>query len=218
MNKRMKQTDWTEYYRGKRSWFSTFTQKFTLEKIIECINDYTECQVEKIKILELGGGNSCFAENICRRIPTDTYDIVDNNELSVALFSKQKIAAKKTEGFLLDLLSDDNGKLLENTYDFVFSVGLIEHFRGRDIDTIINKHFLYCKKGGTVMITFPTPTLKYRFIRKAMEMLHVWRFWDEKPLNFEAVRDSIQLRGSIEKVYINKKLPLTQMVVIARKI
>ena len=37
-NGKNKNTDWTEYYQKKKSVFSTFTQKFTLDKIIDCID------------------------------------------------------------------------------------------------------------------------------------------------------------------------------------
>ena len=35
-------TNWTRYYQHGRSWFSTFTQRFTLKRIIAAINDWLE--------------------------------------------------------------------------------------------------------------------------------------------------------------------------------
>ena len=145
----MKETDWTAYYKQKRNWISTYTQKFTLEKILQTINAYvSDKDSNGIKIVELGGGNSCFAKSICETQKVNTYNIIDNNDLAVKLFNKQKIAAMIHSGFNQDLLKERADSYSFPKYDFVFSVGLIEHFCEKDIGTIIRKHFEYCKPGG----------------------------------------------------------------------
>ena len=146
----MKATDWSAYYKQKRNWFSTYTQRFTLEKILKAINDYVDDKDGNgIKIIELGGGNSCFAKNICETQKVNTYNIIDNNDLAVKLFNKQKIASMLHSGFKLDLLLKEGVESYSfHKYDFVFSIGLIEHFCGKDIETIIHQHFEYCKPGG----------------------------------------------------------------------
>ena len=97
-----------------------------------------------------------------------------------------------------------------------FSIGLIEHFRNGDISKMIRRHFDFCKTGGIVFISFPTPTKKYRFIRKCMERLNVWFFTDEEPLKFNQVKDVFAQCGSILENFENKSIPLSQYIVIAR--
>lgn len=211
-NGKNKNTDWTEYYQKKKSVFSTFTQKFTLDKIIDCI-DQSLCN--EFGIMELGGGNSCFAERICSERKVSVYNIIDNNELSVDLFKKQKLNTDSHTGFLINLT--DKCENAVPGYDFVYSIGLIEHFSAEDRDTVIQNHFRYCKPGGHIMISFPTPTKKYRFWRKIMECLNVWMFWDEIPLRFEDISRSLEQDGEIIKVELNNKLFLTQTIVLVRK-
>lgn len=201
-----KATDWTKYYSRKKSRVSSFTQKYTLNELMKYFKD-------NVSVLELGGGNSCFAEDICNKKQLNRYDIIDNNELSVEMFNSINLNTE-SKGYCINLLEKAE---FDNRYDVVFSVGLIEHFRGEAIDTIIGKHFEFCSEGGLVVITFPTPTLKYRVCRKMMELLGVWQFWDEKPLRIEDVEESFKKRGTVSTYYINRKLPLTQMVVVTEK-
>lgn len=210
----IERTDWTQYYKGKRSWISSFTQRYTLESILVAMNEYVNNESD-IRICEMGGGNSCFAIKICEKKGVRTYDIIDSNELAVRLFGKMHLAAKYYRGICRDLLMDDTGE--KSKYDFVYSVGLIEHFRGKDIRTMISRHFEFCKDDGIVLITFPTPTKKYIFTRKLMEFFGVWRFHDEKPIRYEEIEDCFKAHGEVLEHYINRKLYLTQEIVITRK-
>lgn len=211
-------TDWTAYYTQKRSWISTYTQQFTFRIIKNTIDKYILRNHQKIalQVAELGGGNSCFAEQLCKTVHIDTYDIFDNNALSIELFNKIGLSVNNSHGNLINLL-DDNNTSKNTYYDFVYSIGLIEHFKGNDIKTIINRHYDYCKPHGIVLVSFPTPTKKYLFIRKCMELLGVWQFHDEEPLHYEDVQKYFESRGEVLAHFINSKLPLTQMIVIAKK-
>lgn len=210
----MKDTDWTNYYESKKSWVSSFTQKYTLKKIFYVMGKYVRTDAG-IRICELGGGNSCFAAEICRKKDVRTYDIVDNNKLSVKLFEKIQLNTNEHRGICHDLLTDDTDETQE--YDFVYSVGLIEHFRGENIRIIINRHFAYCRDGGIVLVTFPTPTKKYIFVRKCMEYLGTWQFYDERPIRYEEVADCFKTQGKVLEYFVNRKLPLSQAVVVVRK-
>lgn len=210
-------TDWTAYYKKKKSRFSAYTQQFTLEKIIGAIDRYSGKEAGKgLKILELGGGRSCFAEQICRMRNVAVYDIADSNSLAVRLFNQMKMNSRSHSGIKLDLLKQEADRQMLHKYDFVFSVGLIEHFQGKDVETVISRHFDCCRPQGTVMITFPTPTKKYRIVRKCMEILGVWQFHDETPIRYEEAEDIFEMQGTVMNCFINRKLPLTQMVVIVK--
>lgn len=211
----IKKTDWTAYYEKKKSWFSTHSQKYTLRILLDVIDSYFN-KNDIIRIVELGGGNSCFAKDICRMKKINTYDIIDNNKFAVKLFNHMSLDTKHHLGLLHDLLNvKDTGE--SKIYDFVYSVGLIEHFRGKEIEKIVGQHFKHCKKGGIVLITFPTPTLIYRFIRKCMELIKVWQFYDEEPIRYREIEKIFEKYGTVRKHFLNKKLPLTQMVVIIEK-
>lgn len=214
--KNYKKTNWTAYYAKKKSWFSAHGQKYTL-KIILCAMETFVKGIKEINILELGGGNSCFAKDICEAENINTYDIIDNNELATNLFNQMNLNAKYHFGYQYNLLDADDENVAEcKKYDFVYSVGLVEHFRGEDIKKIIAAHYKYCKYGGIVLITFPTPSTKYIIVRKFMELTGVWQFYDECPIKYENVESIFKKYGTVERYFVNKKLPLTQMVVISK--
>lgn len=214
MNKKV--TDWTKYYTQKRSFFSAYTQKFTLKEIITFF-DYSlkSARMDKIDLIELGGGNSCFAENFLKQRPVSTYDIIDNNDLAIELFKKQNLPCVHHQGYKYNLTD-----VLENQmkqYDFVYSVGLIEHFSNQERQQVIDNHFALCKEDGYVLISFPTPTRKYLFWRAVMERLGLWQFWDEKPIFYESIRNEFEKNGEVVEVKLNKKLFLTQTLVLVQK-
>lgn len=130
------------------------------------------------------------------------------------MFNKMDLMSKSHTGVVKDLLSADAVDSAAEQYDFVFSIGLIEHFLGKDIKTIIDKHYEYCRKGGMVLIAFPTPTKKYIFVRRCMELVGAWQFHDERPIRYDEVRQIFEDKSTVKEHFINKRLPLTQKVVI----
>lgn len=211
-NEMTKQTDWTKYYEQPKSFFSSFTQQFTLKKLLAIIEkEYGQGNVE---ILEFGGGNSCFAQKLINKLNVKSYAIIDSNALAIQM---AKARYPQMDCYLADAREKKCQELIGKKYDFVYSVGLIEHFRGADIKAIIDNHFDCVKEGGIVAISFPTPTLKYRMIRKAMEILGCWQFHNEYPLRWCDVGNYFNENGECMEHTINKKLFLTQMIVVAKK-
>jgi SAM-dependent methyltransferase len=205
----VKSTDWTAYYSGKKHFIQNITQSITLKQIVRILGKYAP---QMPNIIELGGGNSCFADDIINHCQVKSYSVIDNNELAV---QQLKGRNSKIQSYLLDLLSET--ELPNETFDFVFSVGLIEHFDKHWTAKVVKKHLDLCKQNGIVLLIFPTPTKQYSFARKFMEIFGVWQFHDERPLEqdevFESMGNSILL-----EVVINRKLPLTQMIMVWRKI
>ena len=216
-DKKIKKTDWTGYYSKRKSFFSSFTQRFTfskIEKFFEYAAAHSHSGETSYAVMELGGGNSCFAEAFCLRKEISCYDIADNNRLAVELFRKQKLSVKKHRGTEQDLTKRISAS---ESYDFVYSVGLIEHFTPKERAQVIDNHFKYCKNSGYVLLSFPTPTRKYCFWRKVMELLHVWAFWDETPLTYDDIKMTLNKHGRVVRKELNNRLFLTQMLVLARK-
>lgn len=164
----------------------------------------------------MGGGNSCFVEQfVARNMDSlSQYDIIDNNELAIKMFCEKSLSIAST-GMNINLSQpiETDGK-----YDFVYSVGLIEHFPKDIQEIVVKNHFAFCKNGGYVMLTFPTPTTRYRVCRKLMELIGVWQFGDEVPLFTEEIEDLLCEQGEIIHSEINRKLFLTQSVVLVRKV
>lgn len=205
-------TDWTNYYTKRKSIISTMTQKITLHALVRLIKKYFAD--DKLKAMECGGGNSCFATGISAALNVEYYDIFDKCMLGVEKALDNHIIRKAWHA---DLTKEIDSKILEEKYNFVYSVGLVEHFTEEDRKKVIENHFNLCEKEGYVLITAPIPTVKYRFIRKCMELLHVWQFWDEYPMQLDKLVKEMAPYGEIVSAEINWKLPLTQCIVIALK-
>lgn len=141
------------------------------------------------------------------------YDIIDNNALAV---EKAKAKPEISDAKNIDLTRDVEDESLIQKYDLVYSIGLVEHFDTDKQMCVIKNHFNFVRTGGYVLISAPTPTLKYRFFRKSMEIMHVWRFWDETPIALESFVKEMENYGEIIFAGINKILPLTQLVVVIK--
>jgi hypothetical protein len=93
---------------------------------------------------------------------------------------------------------------------------LIEHFDHEGTTRIIAAHFANVKPGGTVFITFPTPTRLYRIARKVIELLGLWIFHDERPLGMNEVVEEANRHGDLLHSEINWWILLTQGIVVYR--
>jgi cyclopropane fatty-acyl-phospholipid synthase-like methyltransferase len=189
---------------------ASITRNFTSEWLIENINMHCK---KNLKIAEFGGGNSCFHDAIMSDCSVDSYTIFDNNQLSINLFNDKYKHCEKSLGVQCDLLLAD----FTEEYDLVFSVGLVEHFDTMGTSTIIKKHFQAVKKGGIVIITAPTPTFLYRFIRKFAEVLGIWKFPDERPITKREMYNNVLKLGSVLKEKTLWILGLTQLALVIKK-
>ncbi|MEI6533952.1 MAG: class I SAM-dependent methyltransferase [Verrucomicrobiaceae bacterium] len=209
----MEKTDWNAYY--ARPYASAkITRKLTanlLEKLIKAF-----CPVGPLRMVELGGANSCFYEQLSSALQPATYDVVDNNELGLEAFRKKMPADASSAAYSLDVLSDCTGSLA-NGYDLCFSVGLVEHFAPEDTMRAVATHFNFLKPGGIALITYPTPTWLYRLTRAVAELSGQWIFWDERPLREDEVLRAVKPHGEVLKTGINWPIFLTQGFVVVRK-
>lgn len=141
-----------------------------------------------------------------------SYSVIDNCEVAIERLKEKKLPVK---GYCEDILNRTEDRTIKGQYDFVYSIGLAEHFRGPDIRKVIDRHFELCKNNGIVLIWVPTPTRKYCFIRRCMELTGVWQFWDEGPLRWKDISRDVRRNGKVLEVLINRRLPLTQLIVVA---
>ena len=206
-------TDWDQYYKNVPI-TATVTRKYTTAVLLSMIRQYgVPVEASGLSIVEIGGANSCFVDAIMAGIRTRLYDVIDTNEFGLGLLAGRFGDARPVRLFrqsVLDLSYD--GKA-----DLVFSVGLVEHFTPAETRMAILAHFDALRPGGTLILTFPTPTLLYRVTRGLIEMCGMWKFPDERPLLPGEVLASVRERGEI--LYRKTLWPqiLTQHLIVARK-
>lgn len=205
-------TDWTNYYQ-KPFPASSYTRKLTQRKILEVLRLYNN--TKNPDFLELGGANSSFAVPLANYFDVKKYLIIDNNQYGLDLTNSIVQRSKIINSRIGDVLALSESA---ESFDIVFSVGLIEHFSPELMKKCIATHFHKCRKGGLVLVTFPTPTLPYWIIRKSAEYLKVWAFPDETPLSFAEVSFACDKYG--EKIHqsINWAIGLTQGYLVYRKL
>ena len=105
----------------------------------------------------------------------------------------------------------------EAEFDFVFSIGLIEHFGEEGTKRALESHFRLCKTGGHVLVSFPTPTVPYRLIRGLATLTGTWKFPDERPLHFEEVLNVALRHGALRHRSILWGIGLTQGYIVIQK-
>ena len=211
-------TDWDKYYSERKDNNSKIiltitktTRKITDSIILKLLGD----NMKNINsIIEFGGADSCFYQSLRKEMPNSKYTVIDNSEVGVGIFNN-KYKDDKTEAIKLDILNDNIDSSIKS--DLVFSAGLIEHFDENDTAIMIKKHFDYCNENGLVLITFPTPTILYRILRKTAEIVGVWKFPDERPLKKNYVLNECKRYGIIKKIKLNIIIGLTQYLVLVKK-
>jgi SAM-dependent methyltransferase len=203
-------TDWDAYYRSVPN-YTTVTRRISQRKIRDLL--WSETRGKQLDVCELGGANSCFVEQLCKELPISRYHVVDLNAYGLELLRQKKTQSHLTWESADVLAPVHNG----TEFDVVYSVGLIEHFDQSGTKRAIAAHFDRCRAGGLVLITFPTPTLPYRWIRSVAELAGIWKFPDERPLQFAEVVPVCEKYGAATHRSINWLIGLTQGYVIIRK-
>ncbi len=205
-------TNWNEYYKNPYKLVS-FTRKITGRALLRNIKKHSKNV--PMKVIELGGGNSCFLETFLRELNIDEYHIVDNNAVSIELAKKKSAVDKTIFTHNRDILRPESIPVKEA--DLAYSVGLIEHFSVSGTQKAIVSHFALVKRGSLVVITYPTPTIFYRTVRFLMEKFGMWIFYDERPLKAKEVEDVVRKHGEILHSSIIWNIVSTQGLLVARK-
>ncbi len=205
-------TDWNNYYSTPAA-TAGYARNIVSGKLMEMLRRFRPA--DRFSIAELGGGNSCFFDRIEREFLPTRYTVYDNNALGIQKFREK--AGRRPDVAIreIDLLNCDPQN--EEPSDIVLSVGLIEHFMPDSTARMIQRHFELTTEGGIVILFFPTPTLLYRTTRSLAELLRLWIFHDERPLEAAEVEAAVAPYGTVlhkEIVWANF---LTQQIIIARK-
>lgn len=205
------QTDWDSYYaRPYRT--ASLTRKHTASVLVDLMRKNGGAHAS---ILEFGGANSCFIDQILAEVAPARYEVIDSNQMGLDMLRSRYSRDDRVSVGLGDVLSPSQP---ERLYDIVFSVGLIEHFDPAQTAKAVAAHFEYLRPGGTAIITFPTPTWLYRGVRGLAEMTSNWIFHDERPLRLPEFERAVAGLGEIRSARILWPLILTQYCVEARKL
>jgi putative flippase GtrA len=207
-------TDWDRYYTSVPA-TARLTRRYTTATLLDAIRRYATPAAgeDRFSILEIGGANSCFLDNIMAGVRCSRYDIVDTNRYGLELLEKRLGSDRTVHLHQQSVLAMS----IEPQSDIVFSVGLVEHFDPPATREALLAHFDVLRPGGTLIVTFPTPTLLYRVTRSLIEMLGMWKFHDERPLMPAEVAATIRDRGDIVYEKTMWPLILTQYLIVAKK-
>ena len=209
----MKKTDWDSYYLHPYK-TATYSRSITTNKLLRLLKKFTHQFGYEAKIAELGGANSCFYEAINNELSPVKYLIVDNNHTGL---DKTKTRLNKADNIEFKYEDILNTVEVNEKFDIVFSVGLIEHFSLEETKKCIAAHFCYLKSKGTCIISFPTPTWLYKITRKCAELLGLWIFFDERPLQMEEVLKEMMKYGTVVHRSITWPIFLTQGIIVIIK-
>jgi phospholipid N-methyltransferase len=204
------QTNWDNYY-AKPYRTASLTRRHTASVLVDLMRNNGGTGAS---ILEFGGANSCFIDQILDEVEPARYDVIDNNRLGLDLLKSRYPRDDRVSVTRGDVLSMSEP---ERPYDIVFSVGLIEHFDPAGTARAVAAHFKYLRSGGTAIITFPTPTWLYRVVRGLAEATNSWIFHDERPLQLPEFERAIAGLGEIKSARILWPLILTQYCLVTRK-
>jgi putative flippase GtrA len=198
-------TSWDAYYE-RPGRMTRFTRPITGRLLRRCLR-YYRGPIEGARLLEFGGGNSCFFDAIAADLVPAHYAIADTNPTGRALFESRLRDRDGVSVHDVDVLDPPQWSPLA---DVCFSVGLIEHFDERGTRRAIRSHFAATRPGGLVVLFFPTATWLYRVARRMAEALRVWSFPDERPLGFDEVLGEAERHGRVLYRGINWWILFTQ--------
>ena len=206
---RYEKTNWDQYYLKPYA-SAKMTRKIMEQRLIANMKTFIK---DEIKIMEVGGANSCFLEGILKEVRPKEYYVVDNNETGLIKLRQRKSLSASVYLYNRDILKLE----MADSVDLCFSVGLIEHFPLEKTKAAIKAHFDTVKSGGIVLLTFPTSTWLYHLTRFWSVLMGLWIFNDERPLRVEDVISLTDQYGEILHHEIVWPIFLTQAIVVARK-
>lgn len=206
-----RETNWDAYY-SKEVKLASISRAWTIFYLQRLLSKFIS--KDQTNFIELGGGDSCCISSLLKKFSPKSYLVIDKNNLGLEKLKKRYPNDPHINTRQVDLL----GSSFKASADIVLSLGLIEHFNKKGTASLIKTHFDSVKKGGLVLITFPTPTFLYKIARRLSELFGLWIFHDERPLSTQEVDFIAQQFGQKLHSSINWPIIFTQAVVIYKKL
>lgn len=206
-------TNWDEYY-SKPYKTAQLSRRYTLSRLVSLLRAFGK---PRPRMLELGGGNSCFFTGLQDALAPRRYLVADSNRRGVERFN-ERCGGGSAEAFVGDVTAERlRLPAGEGPLDVCFSVGLIEHFDAVGTAKAIEAHFDALAPGGIALISYPHPTWLYRASRALSEALGLWIFHDERPLLADEVIAAARRHGELLHEEILWPLFFTQQMLVFRK-
>ncbi|MFA5405771.1 MAG: class I SAM-dependent methyltransferase [Candidatus Nanoarchaeia archaeon] len=206
----MKRTNWDDYdYSHSRA------NQFFLNQVLKGYNRLlSKAGLKKgISLLELGSGTGYNSFRLAKKYDASRVVLVDSNDKALASGKKHFGGQFNVKVVKADVLTVN----LEERFDLVHSQGLIEHFQGKALVKVINKHLALVKKGGYLVLFYPTKQGLYSFIRRLAELTNNWIFSDEVPLSKPEVMKIIDNKASLVDSTLMMPYFLTEEGLILKK-
>jgi len=193
---------WDEYT-AERSARLGLTRRVTQARLLRLFRRLAPGRTASLT--ELGGADSCFYRGLRRAYPNALYTVADRNQPALDKFLTDN-ASGPVRAVRAELLREE----APAGADIVFSVGLVEQLDPADTARCVRAHFEAARPGGLVVMSYATPALPYRLIRKLAEFVGVWRFPAERPLRFQEVHAEASRHGELLARETNWLIGLTQ--------
>ena len=143
----LEKEDWDKQWReGWRTQEDYWNSSYAFKRIREEIK--RRLRKKRIKICEFGAGGGLWLKWLKEEFHAEVYG-VDNSKEGL------KIAKRRVPTAILKLGDVKKVPFKSNYFDFVYGLGLIEHFNDKDIQKIINESYRTLKKSGICIITVP---------------------------------------------------------------
>ena len=181
-------TDWNKYWDNPDAFIlKYFFHRHQFKALADLLKNINF--KDPIEILEFGSGSGAEAKWLCQRFKVKKITCIDSNDNMLNL-SRKILANVQCEVDLLNL--DFFNYESDKQYDIVYSGGVIEHFEPEKRYELLKKHCSATRPDGFCLLYFPTPTKSYWFFRKIYEILGIWIFTDEVPLEADVVIEEMK--------------------------
>lgn len=187
-------SDWNNYWNTVENSkiCEFFYNKFHKRPVSKAYNKlFNDVKLKKPHIIEIGCGPATFTMQLLKKFG-GTATLVDKSKnvlnLAERRFNENGLKAKYIESDLFDYET-------KNKADIVHSEGLIEHFIGKQQEKVIDIHKQCMKKNGLLLISVPSPDIHYKFVRKLLEIVHLWPFGYEYPLKKKELKMVLEHNG-----------------------
>jgi SAM-dependent methyltransferase len=131
------------------NWSDAQYQPSWHEPLFEVMSRYVS---RHSRILEVGAGGSHTLGAVANRLECQAFGIEPDCD---GIFTARRLSVQ--EGASISMIRGDGFALpfADNSFDFVYSLGLIEHFDQTRSAKLINEHVRVCKPQGRVLVSVP---------------------------------------------------------------
>lgn len=190
MTKITTQNYWEEYYSN------TQTQRKNIEQVVSVYDKYWEVLIKSNNanppktIIEIGGYPGRYLAYLADKYHLTPTSLDFNSDKIKIEESMQAFNVKNFNIIQADIFNYEP----ENKYDIVISNGFIEHFD--NYNEVLDKHMLYLKKGGTMLIMIPNMKGYIKFYKSFVDKENL-KTHTLKCMNFKVFK-SFALRNNLK--------------------